>query len=70
MKIKKIQILSDSSESKNNISKDFISKNYSYQNFDNALFIQKIANITKKINNKTNLFKNFKIWKKKSKEKK
>ena len=70
MKIKKIQILSDSSESKNNISKDFISKNYSYQNFDNSFFIQKIANITKKINNKTNLFKTFKIWKKKSKEKK
>ena len=70
MKINKINVLSDSSEIKNNLSKDFILRNNSTQNIDNSFFIQKIASITNKINDKNYLFKNFKNWKKKSKEKK
>ena len=66
MKVHKIKIFTDSNEIKNN--KDLDSKYKSSDFVDNSQLIQKIANITRKITNKTCIFKCFIYWKKKTKE--
>ena len=68
MKIKKVNILLESKEIQKGITKELNLKNMSSEMVDNSYFIQKIANITKKISNKNNIFKCFIYWKKKSKE--
>ena len=68
MKIKKVNILLESKEIQKGITKELNLKNINSEMVDNSYFIQKIANITKKISNKNNIFKCFTYWKKKSKE--
>ena len=68
MKIKKVNILLESKEIQKDITKELNFKNMNSEMVDNSYFIQKIANITKKISNKNNIFKCFTYWKKKSKE--
>ena len=68
MKIQKVNILTDDKEIKSNLTREFSPRIRSYQIVDNSYFIQKIANISRKINNKNNVFKCFALWKKKTKE--
>ena len=68
MKVHKIKVFTDSTEIKNSLTKDLNSK-YKISDFvDNSQFIQKIANISRKISNKSNIFKCFILWKKKTKD--
>ena len=66
MKIQKIKILNN--EIKTSSTKDFNPKFKNKKILDNSYFIQKIANISRKISNKNNVFKCFIFWKKKTKE--
>ena len=68
MKIQKVNILIDDKEIKSSLTREFSPRIRSYQIVDNFYFIQKIANISRKINNKNNVFKCFVLWKKKTKE--
>ena len=69
MRIKKVNILSESNEIKNKLTQEFIIKNKNSQFLENSYFIQKIASISSKISNKNNLYTCFNFWKKKSKKK-
>ena len=68
MKIQKVNILIDDKVIKSSLTKEFSPRIRSYQIVDNFNFVQKIANISRKINNKNNVFKCFVLWKKKTKE--
>ena len=68
MKVQKIKISNDFKDLKNSFTKD-LEPIYKISDFiDNSQFIQKIANISRKISNKNNIFKCFIYWKKKTKE--
>ena len=68
MKVQKIKISTDSKDIKNSLTKDLEPKYINNDFVDNSQFIQKIANISRKISNKNNIFKCFIFWKKKTKE--
>ena len=68
MKVQKIKIFNDSKNIKNSLTKEFEPKNKNSIFIDNSQFIQKIANISRKITDKNNIFKYFIFWKKKTKE--
>ena len=68
MKVQKIKIFNDSKNIKNSLTKEFEPKNKNSIFIDNSQFIQKIANISRKITDKNNIFKSFIFWKKKTKE--
>ena len=68
MKVQKIKSSTDSKDIKNSLTKDLEPKYINNDFVDNSQFIQKIANISRKISNKNNIFKCFIFWKKKTKE--
>ncbi len=63
MKIYKLKVFHQQNETKQNLANINNVKN------DNVFFIRKIMNISRKINNKKNIFMYFNFWKKKVKEK-
>ena len=68
MKVQKIKISTDSIYLKNSLTKDLKPKYKNSDFIDNSQFIQKIANISRKISYKNHIYKCFIYWKKKSKE--
>ena len=68
MKVQKVNVLGNSREIKSSLTKDITSNYKSNEIVDNSYFIQKIANISRKISNKNSIFKCFDFWKKKTKE--
>lgn len=70
MKITKVNVLTDSKEIKNSITKEFNFNNKVSAILDNFYFIKKIADISVKISNKNNIYKCFSFWKKRTKENK
>jgi hypothetical protein len=62
MKIYKMKVLAQPNEPK------IISGRNKIENDDNLFFIRKISNISKKINDKKDIFKFFHYWKKRVKE--
>ena len=69
MKISKMKIL-DNPNSKNNTWNDLDLKNKKeIEKNENSYFIKKIADITRKINNKNSIFLYFGFWKKRTKDK-
>ena len=67
MKVQKVNVLANS-KIKYSLTKDITSNYKSNEIVDNSYFIQKIANISRKISNKNSIFKCFDFWKKKTKE--
>ena len=69
MKISKMKIL-DNPNKKNNTWNDLdLQNNKEIEKNENSFFIKKIADITRKISNKNNMFICFGYWKKKTKDK-